>query len=293
MLSLYGYEYAIKNVYLAARSALGERQVNNLDQLRCFYLDALTKLAPKLPINRSQSRIIVDLAVEERLTAFFSTSVLDDLRQDQAIGPAYPPETKQAKLDRVSEAWDALTGRSIEFARTLNLIVHSVFVRSAVGAGKRTPRAGTTSLAPGVIWLAVHDNESVEDLIEILIHELTHLLMFTDELIHPQFDYTDIAKRDTFTLSALLGAVRPLDKVVHSMVVGTEIIMGRSALRPVSHCGTGAHPDSRVIAAGVSSAYLQLVEHPLAVDSLTQHTQEIIARCHGVCGAYNLEPATL
>lgn len=291
MLHLYGYDYAIKNVYLTASGTVGERPVDSFDQLRNYYLDALERLAPDLPINRSKSKFVTEPVIEEQLAGFFSASVLDDLKQDQVIGPAYPAAARQSKQERVALAWKTLAGRSVEFARILDLLVHSVFIRSAAGIGTRTPRAGTTSGAPGVIWLAVHDHESTEDLVEILIHELTHLLMFADELVHPQFDYAQITRRENFSASAILRDARPLDKVVHSMVVGTEIVLGRSALRPLSHAGTGAHVDSRRIAAGVTSAYRELAGRCSAGRGMTSHTREIIDLCDRQCRAYSPEQA--
>lgn len=286
MLGLYGYESAVQNIYLASAATLGERAVDSLNGLRGFYLDALAKLAPTLPICRSETKFVSDPELEQQLVGFFKPSSLDDLRQHEVIGDSYPSQVRRDKIARVSTALERLFSESFSFARIFDLFVHSVLVRDAKNVGEKTPRGGTTSLAPGVIWVAAHDWESEEDIMEIFVHELTHLMMFTDELVNKQFHYSEIKKKANFSRSAILQGIRPLDKVVHSIVVGTEIILARETLLSSSHEKSGAHPSSETLAAGVRSAFKGVRELQSATNIITPHTREMIERCANECRNY-------
>ena len=61
----------------------------------------------------------------------------------------------------------------------------------------------------------------------MLIHEFTHHAMFLDELRYKHYSYEMVMDRSTWARSAILNASRPLDKVLHSIVVATEVLLFR------------------------------------------------------------------
>ncbi len=293
MFSLYGYEHAIRNIYRVCVATIGPRNVVDVDELRGLYFEALARLAPNLPITTGSDPFVTDPDREERLCRFFSASTLDDLRQDQVIGAPYPEAIRLERVDKVATALRMLELRSLAASNVFRVMVHSIVVRAAMKPlGHRLPRGGTTSLAPGVIWLAVHDHESTEDLLEILIHELTHLMLFNDELVHPQFHYNTITLRENFTRSAILKIDRPLDKVVHSIVVGTEVILARELCIAGSHRGTNSHPSSARIAASVTDAHAGVLKLPGFRQVVTAHARDIMAVCVERCRPFIVAEAS-
>lgn len=66
------------------------------------------------------------------------------------------------------------------------------------------------------------------DVMEMLLHELTHHLLFVDEHNYQHFTYPELIKKENYAFSAILNMMRPLDKVVHSIVVATELVKART-----------------------------------------------------------------
>lgn len=69
---------------------------------------------------------------------------------------------------------------------------------------------------------------SLHDMVEILVHEMTHHAMFIDEVRHVHYSYSAITDKSTWARSAILNVPRPLDKVLHSTVVSTEVLLMRA-----------------------------------------------------------------
>src|SRR5436305_15130155 len=73
---------------------------------------------------------------------------------------------------------------------------------------------------------------------------MTHTLMFLDEGRYGHYlDYAAIAQRENYALSPILAKQRPLDKVVHALVVTAEILSFRQLHAGHPH-GARRHPDS-------------------------------------------------
>jgi len=67
-----------------------------------------------------------------------------------------------------------------------------------------------------------------QDILEFLVHETTHNLVFIDELSYRHYSsYQEVAKEDNFAWSAILAKPRPLDKVFHSIIVSVEVLAFR------------------------------------------------------------------
>jgi hypothetical protein len=87
---------------------------------------------------------------------------------------------------------------------------------------------GTTSEALGVIYLVSPRMRSEIALYELLVHEATHLMMFVDQERKPHYQsYALMKDPRTFVKSAVYERPRPMDKVLHSLVVATELLHHR------------------------------------------------------------------
>lgn len=107
-------------------------------------------------------------------------------------------------------------------------------------------KAGSTSQAIGVIWANPKTTYSLHDMVEILVHEMTHHAMFIDEVRYVHYSYSAVTDKSTWARSAILNVPRPLDKVLHSAVVATEVLLMRANYigHPVI---TKVHPPTNVM----------------------------------------------
>jgi hypothetical protein len=133
-----------------------------------------------------------------------------------------------------------------------------------------------------VIWLAIGDRVKKLDLMEMFVHELTHHLLFIDELNQPQVDYELIKCRENFALSAILKRRRPLIKVIHSIVVCASLIDARYRFLH-SHAKTIIHPDTHELKADTMAAIRSLRQLPNISDLVTAHTIDLLAECVEFC----------
>lgn len=87
------------------------------------------------------------------------------------------------------------------------------------------------------------------DFLEIIVHECTHNFLFIDDLTFSHYlDIEKMAKRESFALSAVLQKIRPLDKVIHALIVAFEVYMFRKNSRK-TYCTNEIiiHPDSHLL----------------------------------------------
>lgn len=147
-------------------------------------------------------------------------TVLDDLDQAQVI----KPETAniEPKINQLESAIRLLGKKSHDHLNFLDCFVERIYIDgSDVAAG------GTTSDAVGLIWSNPHPQFTEMDLAEFLTHELTHTLMFLDEWLYGHYTRQLEHDEQTWCYSAILKKKRPIDKVLHSIVVASEIVLLR------------------------------------------------------------------
>ncbi len=138
---------------------------------------------------------------------------------------------------------------------------------------------GTTSAAIGVVWGNPEKGWKTCDYLEYFVHELTHTLMFLDELRFLHYKSLDLMyDKDNFSLSAILQAERPLDRVLHSIVVATEILSLRARCL-VDHSGCQIHPATDKLIESTQKAIAKLLSHPNRDKILTPRALEIIGIC--------------
>ncbi|MBS0621690.1 MAG: hypothetical protein JSR80_01870 [Verrucomicrobia bacterium] len=134
-------------------------------------------------------------------------------------------------IERVRSALKSMAEFSPQFTELVSLIIHTIFSFPSKFAG-----GGSTSAAIGCIWVHLRPHWKEQDILEFLVHETTHNLVFIDELCYTHYtSYTDIAKQENFARSAILNKPRRLDKVFHSILVSVEVLLFRE-----EHFG---HPD--------------------------------------------------
>jgi hypothetical protein len=228
MFTISGFEKNIQNVYKLSRP-YSEQEITNYNELRGSYLKFLAYHNPNILINHSNDHFVRDLRIQDNLIgAYGEKSNLNDLKQGQCIALSDPEENSDEKIEFAKDALSTLLSLDPNLEKVFNLVNHSIFLRrSSKVPGVASTFGGSTSKAVGVIYISDMHKMTKLDVMEVLIHELTHCLVFVDELNYPLFQYDEIKKEENYARSAILLKSRPLDKVVHSIVVGTEILCAR------------------------------------------------------------------
>jgi hypothetical protein len=150
---------------------------------------------------------------------------------------------------RVQTAVDRLAEVNPALHRVFELVIHTIFYHRSQNSG-----GGSISSAPGVIWCAPKRTWSAFDLAEFLVHELTHNLLFLDERRYEHYcDAEALLVPSNFSVSAVLGIPRPLDRAFHSLVVAVEVLCFRlengASSAPVVHPASEVLLDSCVVTA--------------------------------------------
>jgi hypothetical protein len=111
-----------------------------------------------------------------------------------------------------------------------------------------TATGGTTSAALGILWAAPSPTWNDRDFHEFFLHELTHSLAFLDEWRYLHYlRPAAMMAEETWATSAILARKRPLDKVLHSIIVAMEILHFREATPSQDRTATALHPDSSAL----------------------------------------------
>ena len=282
MFSLFGFEEAVANTYRVAYPFIGERPVGTTSELRACYLDFLTDHQPYMPVNRTHDMFVTEVEAESRLVAAYShNAALNDLGQSTVIGDSYDEPSKLRKVALARDALHEFRELDDELAAIFDLTIHSIVIRPSNSADGRKSYGGSSSAAMGVIWLSLGPTVTRGDVVEMLLHELTHHLLFIDERNHPHFDYDLLTRPENRAFSAILNLHRPLDKVVHSIVVATELILGRRRFLPETELTV--HPPAEKMLRDVRSAYESIVTLPAADAVLRPRARAIIDGCVAAC----------
>lgn len=149
-------------------------------------------------------------------------SLLDDKAQNEVVILKKDPDAER-KGDLIRRAVQCIEALSPCHKALFDLVITDVFIMPSDCA-----RGGSTSAALGVIWANPKLSYRVPDVVEFLVHETVHHAMFVDELRYGHYDYDLILSEERWANSAILHIERPIDKVLHSLVVSAEILAFRN-----------------------------------------------------------------
>lgn len=220
MYGSYGIETCVQAIYALSEPFVeSSESIQTMSDLKPAYVRFLQSIHSQFPIDNSEV-VVRDRDRIMQFSAAFNSSLIDDLQQEKMIGGLYDAAILEKNVELVERSLAELNRLNPELSELFQLAVHAVIL---CGSGQnqegRRAHGGTSNRCIGVIWLNIHPGLSVENIIEMLIHELTHTLVFLDELIHAHFNYYTIGKEQYWALSSILKKTRPMDKVVHSIVV--------------------------------------------------------------------------
>jgi hypothetical protein len=155
-----------------------------------------------------------------------------------------------------------------------SLAINTLFSRpSELASG------GSSSGAIGCIWINPRQNWSRQDFLEFFVHEMTHNLVFLDEYrYHHYEDYTGMFLEENYAKSAIQAKRRPLDKVFHSILVSTEVLLTRRDLlrHPKSPI---LHPPTSIMFEKTFESIDNVERNSTVYSLLTSRGKELITTC--------------
>ncbi|MVF13601.1 hypothetical protein FT643_15775 [Ketobacter sp. MCCC 1A13808] len=257
MYYLKGLENNINNIIAIAKRQ--NHDIQTLTDLKRGYLNAVSELQQDVSYNK-------DCALAHFLaqTPYYS----EDLDEILSLTRKYKDFSLLTDIQDVSDSMEAPKLTSIEkakpaFVRAITqlkefdedlyglmlLAVNTFFYCPATN----NLGGGSTSSAVGVIWCSYKQEWTTDDIIEFLVHELTHQLVFIDEIaIGHYYDMDALAEPRNFAISSILRKPRPLDKVIHALIVANEIQKLRGILKLK---GTErAHPSSEILRTSIPTS---------------------------------------
>lgn len=232
------------------------RSLNSLTALQIAYRSFIEQLQ-KRPLSGPPGNVNIISDPEEAKQLrplFINDSLLDDKHQQQVIATEADRYT-QGKADLISRALKEIEALCPQHSALFGTIITDIFILPSTIA-----KGGSTSQAIGVMWANPHVDYSVHDVIEMLLHELTHHTLFLDELRYGHYNYLAITDDSTWARSAILNISRPLDKVLHSVVVSMEILLLRE-----HHLG---HPSKPKVHPPTAIMLAQLADAIASIDSV-------------------------
>ncbi len=219
MFRLLGVQEIIKNLIRLSKGHLkGELQKQSLQMAYRDFLRKAQPLVPK-PEGIFMSLLASSKEIEPLLEAFKEDSILDDFEE------VFESDEQKGRIEPIQRAEKALAiMREInpQHADVIELVIHTIFSAPSKFAG-----GGSTSAAIGCIWVDSRPHWDNQDLLEFLIHETTHNLVFLDELCHTHYSsYPAIAQKKNRVVCDI-EQTTSFDKVFHSILVSTEVLTFR------------------------------------------------------------------
>ncbi|MEG2039941.1 MAG: HEXXH motif-containing putative peptide modification protein [Hafnia sp.] len=223
MLLQFGMGSVVRNIVRLVGTVSDRRDIVGANDLRKGFMVFLNRLQPRPLLPRTDElRFVENIEDSNVLKNYFSNdSVLDDKSQSEVILVGGGDDVSE-KIRIVKSGLLALGELNAGYYEVFHLIMTDILVLPS-----NIARAGSTSQSIGVIWINPKLTYVDNDILEIIVHELTHQLMFLDELCLPHYNYEMIADVENWPVSAVLNINRPFDKVLHSAVVAMEIILLR------------------------------------------------------------------
>ncbi|TCM59378.1 hypothetical protein EC844_14410 [Acinetobacter calcoaceticus] len=216
----------LENIMIVTLSYLKEdhSNIHNLETLKNYYNKYISDLY-NIEIDCTKTKFTINPEESKKLLNIFNginTSSLDDKNQKFTISDKIETNNLNDQLIRINDSLNELSLHSNEHYHLFNNMITDVFILPSLEA-----RGGSSSTALGIIWANPRLTHTINDITEFLIHELTHNSLFIDERRFGHYCYDSILDESTWANSAILKIPRPIDKVIHSIIVSLEIILYR------------------------------------------------------------------
>jgi len=271
MLRTIGIKENVENVFLLSHPHVQDGDTS-FSGLKTAYKKFLHQIQPSVPVSSfdtveflkdvSRTRMMISLFAEKSRLDDFNRIFSDDSQfHNEHLDVA---EQHLQKLEKIDEQLFSL------FSLAINIIFSGP---SELASG------GSSSGAIGCIWINPRPTWSLQDFMEFFVHEMTHNLVFLDEYRHKHYEkYAEMFLEENYAMSAILAKKRPLDKVFHSILVSTEVLLSRRDIfgHPKS---PKLHPPTSIMLNKAFESISYLENAPNIYALLTNRGKELIAIC--------------
>lgn len=276
----FGQQYGYNLLYTVAKRYF-TRPASELElaDFQGAYARWVASIQPALPEPVQGIELVTDEHREERLLRpLLEPSILDD-REHYKDLIAF--KTVQRDRDQVAcEA--AFVAEQLESFRAKDpgfWEIFDIFTNYLVFPDSKFSTGGTSSGALGVIYLVHPRERNAATLYELLVHENTHLMMFVDERRSRHYrDSRVLADPDNFAVSAVYQKRRPLDKVLHSIAVSTEVLLHREHVLGHGSEST-VHPPTATLAPATLASCESILELQARKQLLAPRGVQIVETC--------------
>lgn len=276
-----GCKKAIETQYILAQTTYIDnnkttKKYNSWEELRNDLNKFLLGLQSEVTLrNEKDSIISADCDKNKLLVGIFNNiSSVNDLNQQQVM---------KVRNDKVTDEQISMIHKGLHHLKKMDSNLYDLFINTInyiFFADSSLAGGGSSSAAIGCIWVNPKSNWTVQDLTELFVHELTHNLLFLDERRYSHYsDYSQLNNPAYFAHSSILKRPRPLDKVVHSFIVASEVLEFRK--RNFSKTDiTYIHPSTETMLENFSKTYQSLRGLPESL--LTERAWEIIEKSYSL-----------
>lgn len=277
-----GEQYSYDLIYTVARAHFeeGKQDLEREDFQRAYRAWRQATQPWIAKHDEPGPRFCNDSADEATLLAAINVaSPLDDLAHYARPKAFMKVATERARIEadvaHAERMYLDFKQKDPAFWRVFDLYVENVaFIDSKFSPG------GTISTALGVIYLSKPRSRSALALYELYVHECTHLMMFVDQVRRRHYtSFEAIADQNNYCVSAVYEMDRPLDKVLHSLVVATELILHREHVLG-HHDDTSVHPTTAKLALSSIATAAALLELQARRQLLAPRGVWLVERCH-------------
>jgi len=284
MYGLYGFSHNIQNIYKLSAPFLGGQEVETVNDLAKPYRSFLARLHSGLPVQRDDGVVVRTRKDAAKLISAFSASRINDLHQEGMIDDSWAEGAEQPRAELARKHIELLKRLNPELGELFDLAIHSILLCGAkVNQAGQKAHGGTSNKCIGLMWLNLKPTHSTQDILELYVHELTHTLVFLDELNFEHFDYNFLTEQEYWATSAILNRLRPMDKVLHSIIVSCEVLRARRHFLPNQE-KLSVHPSSEVIRQSTLNAinsvlnhkHLQLICKPRAIELVERAQDDLL-----------------
>lgn len=240
MYHLFGLHHSLVNVGLLARPKLGRRGRVSLAKLRRAYHAVLSERDPSLDALPVRGPLVVrdPLTIQKLCSGF-----------DLAGPEVAAPRPWQRRMLAEGLAW--MKERDPVLSGLVSLVVSAYLV----GSNSVNPKSMTSFKLLGVLYINPQKEWSAADVAEVMLHELTHMLVVLDDFRHGHFVDGRVFSVEEFAgLGAISGKSLPIFRVTHSQLVAAELMLFRErhGLHGVNY---HAHPDSETLATRIDASF--------------------------------------
>lgn len=252
------------NTFVYLSKIYNKSDIKSFEDLKSRMFEFLSKVQSEVPRDNSKKFITNNKNVEKLISFFKEESTLTDMKSK--FEEITPVESMKNALDFVGKSLKSLKKVDEDLYYIFDLAITNIFY-----ARSKTQGGGSVSGAVGVIWCSHRKNWSIDDVLELLVHELTHNLIFIDELKYGHYqDIDKMTEKENYALSSILNQHRPLDKAFHSLIVAVELLEYRKRNTNKEYESI-VHPSSQII-------YNSINKTVKSIEEVTRNNPEIVTQ---------------